>query len=199
MRATRLSKLWLKALRTDSNTIAEVPLTTQGVLGQTADLFQALSSTGAVKFKIDVSGNTVFSGATTVVNSVVRVPLTAAQIIAMYTTPVAIVAAPAAGTAIVVKQIQVELNPTATAFASGGVVHFYYHGSTTELMSATLAAATVQAASTQSIWLLNPVATSGGSVVTKEVGVDITNATGVFATGTGTAVVTCWYSTITLG
>lgn len=128
----------------------------------------------------------------------VQVTLTAAQIIAMYTTPVSIVPAPAAGQAILVRQISFELNLTATAFASGGVVHFYYHGQTTEIMSATIAAATVNGGSGQSIYLLEPVATAGGSVVTPAVGIDITNATGVFATGTGTITVTVWYNTQTL-
>ncbi len=52
MRATRLSKLLLKAFRTDSNTIASVPLTVQGVLGQTGNLLEVIDSTGAYLSKV---------------------------------------------------------------------------------------------------------------------------------------------------
>lgn len=126
------------------------------------------------------------------------VPLTAAQIIAMYTTPVPVLPAPGTGQAIIVERITVELILTATQFASGGAVHFYYHGQTVEIMSATLAAASINAAAGTYIFDLLPVATAGGSVVTKEVGIDITNATGVFATGTGTAKLFIKYKIITL-
>ncbi len=52
MRATRLSKLLLKALRTDSNTVSSVPLTVQGVSGQSGNLVEVLDSTGAYLQKI---------------------------------------------------------------------------------------------------------------------------------------------------
>jgi hypothetical protein len=47
MRATRFAKLLVKAFRTDSNTTATVPLTVQGVSGQTANLVEVLDSNGA--------------------------------------------------------------------------------------------------------------------------------------------------------
>lgn len=46
-RATRLSKLLVKANRADSNAVATVPLTVQGVSGQTGNLVEVLDSTGA--------------------------------------------------------------------------------------------------------------------------------------------------------
>lgn len=165
----------------------------------TDDFLQTKNSAGTVKSALNYQGGIVLGGATKVAQSVAQVTLTAAQIIAMFTTPVAILPAPAAGQAYVVHQITVELNLTATAFTGGGVVHFYYHGLTVELMAQTIAAATIQGGAAQTIWTLQPVATAGGSVITKELGIDITNATAVFAAGTGTAVVTIRYSTITLG
>lgn len=126
------------------------------------------------------------------------VSLTAAQIIAMYTTPVTILAAPLATEAIIVEDITVELILTSTAFASGGVVHFYYHGLTVELMAQTIAAATVNGSVGTTLWNLKPVQTAGGSVVSAGLGIDITNATGVFATGTGTAKVHIKYRIVTL-
>lgn len=52
MRATRLSKLLLKALRTDSNTVADSPLVVQGASGQSADVMQVLDSTGAILHRV---------------------------------------------------------------------------------------------------------------------------------------------------
>jgi hypothetical protein len=166
---------------------------------ETAPFLQCQNSAKSVLFNVNVDGSIAISGATKVQEYVVQVPLTAAQIIAMYTTPVTILPAPAAGTAILVSQIAVELDLTATAFTGGGVVHFYYHGQTAEIMAQTIAAATVNGGTGQSIYILEPVQTAGGSVVTPAVGIDITNASGVFATGTGTAKVTVWYSLVTLG
>jgi predicted RecA/RadA family phage recombinase len=126
------------------------------------------------------------------------VSLSAAQIIAMGTTPITVIPAPGSGKAIIVDQIVVEMNTTSTQFTGGGVVHFYYHGATVELMGQTLAAAVVTTTAGQAIYILEPVLTSGGSVVTKEVGVDITNATAAFAAGTGTATLFLKYRIITL-
>lgn len=130
-------------------------------------------------------------------NNVV-VSLTAAQIIAMGTTPITIIPAPGTGLAIIVDEIVAELILTATAFTTGGVVHFYYHGQTTEIMAQTIAAATVNGAAGTTVWQLEPAQTAGGNVITPAVGVDITNATAPFAAGTGTAKLFIRYRTITL-
>jgi hypothetical protein len=45
---------------------------------------------------------------------------------------------------------------------------------------------------------LGPGIVATGNVVTNNVGIDITNGTGAFATGTGTAVVHIFYTTVTL-
>lgn len=132
------------------------------------------------------------------ITQTLTVSLTAAQLIAMGTTPITLIAAPGTGKAIVLEQIVVEINRTATQFTGGGVVHFYYHGLTVELMAQTIAAASITGTAGQDIFILNPVATAGGSVVTKEVGIDITNATAAFAAGTGTAKIFMKYRIITL-
>ena len=124
-------------------------------------------------------------------------PLTAAQLISMGTTPITVIPAPGTGQAIVVDLLLVELALTSTAFTSGGVVHFYYHGQTTEIMAQTIAAATVTGGAGTTLLALSPAQTAGGSVVTKEVGVDITS-TAAFASGTGTAKVFADYHIVTL-
>lgn len=183
----------------DSNAAGKVPLIIQGAASQTANLLEIYDSSKNGLFAVDKNGNLVVGGSAKSAQSVTQVSLTAANILAMNGAPVQILPAPGTGNAIVVDKILVELNTTATQFASGGVVHFYYHGQTTEIMAQTIAAATVNGGAGQTILLLEPVQTAGGSVVTKEVGIDITNATGAFTTGTGTAKVTVWYSIVTLG
>jgi|ERR1035441_286558 hypothetical protein len=183
----------------DSNAANKAPLIIQGAPSQTANLLEVYNSSRTGLFAVDANGNTVYGGSTNVTNCCAQVSLTAAQIIAMYTTPVSVIPAPAAGSVILVEQILVELDLTATAFSGGGVVHFYYHGQTTEVMAQTIAAATVNGGAARTLYVLEPVQTAGGSVATTDVGIDITNATGVFAAGTGTAKITIWYTVVTEG
>jgi hypothetical protein len=208
--ASRFSRLFLR-LRTnkqDATDWGDYPGQQMAVIqlppGQTANALEIQDSTGGVPangnvlFGVDAAGNYSYGGSPKVKACCVQFPLTAAQLIAMGTTPITIVPAPGAGFAIAVEQIAVELNLTATAFTSGGVAHFYYHGQTTEIMAQSIAAATVQGGAGQSLLLLEPAQTAGGSVVTPAVGIDITNATAPFASGTGAAIVTVWYSLLTL-
>lgn len=181
----------------DSNAAGKTPLIIQGAPSQTANLVELYDSAKNHLFHIDKNG-LLSTGAEGVVRGVTLTSLTAAQINGMSVTPVAVVPTPPAGTAIVIEKITVQITTTATQFANGGVVHFYYHGATTEIMSATIAAATVQAGAGVAIFALNPVSTAGGSVVTKEVGIDITNATGAFDTGTGTMKIWTAYQIVTL-
>lgn len=60
MRATRLSKLRLKALRADANTIADVPLSVEAVTGQTANLQNFYDASGSLVCSVDVNGNPTF-------------------------------------------------------------------------------------------------------------------------------------------
>jgi len=183
----------------DSNAAGKVPLTIQGAPSQTANLLEIYDSNKNGLFAIDAAGNIVTGGAAKAASSKVSFSLSAAQIIAMGTTPITIIPAPGTGKAIVVNSIMVEINTTATQFSSGGVVHFYYHGQTAEIMAQTIAATSVTAVAGQAVFTLAPVQTAAGSVVTKEVGIDITNATAAFAAGTGAAVVTVDYNIVTLG
>lgn len=124
--------------------------------------------------------------------------LTAAQIIAMYTTPVAITPVPGTGKAVIIDSLVVEIIRTSTQFTGGGVVQIQYHGQTTEIMAQTIAAASITGTAATAIFRLMPVATAGGSVITSAVAAEITNLTGVFAAGTGTGKVFARYHIITL-
>jgi hypothetical protein len=123
----------------------------------------------------------------------VAVPLTAAQLIAMYGAPVQLIAAGATGTNIVVHHAMFTITTTSTAFTGGGVVEFQIgntvHGGGTAT-TATVAASVVTAAAGTSYTTVIPVSYTGTSAT----GLFISNQTAAFAAGTGTAIVDIWYS-----
>jgi hypothetical protein len=123
------------------------------------------------------------------------VTLTAAQIMAMFGAAVSILPAPAAGQVLVVDQFIVQMKPGATQFTGGGAVSFQYHGTGVVPHSSTIPAATVTSAAASENVVPPP---TGVIQPPSATGIDIVNATGAFATGNGTMVVTVFYSIITL-
>ena len=124
------------------------------------------------------------------------VDLTAAQIAGMYATPVQLVA-PVAGKAIIVDSAEVVVKGTVTQFASGGAVAIQYdstvHGAGTAA-TATIAAAVVNNATANVYTRRIPVdlsAIASASII--NIGLYISNASGAFTTGNGTATVTIRY------
>lgn len=128
------------------------------------------------------------------------VNLTAANLIAMGTTPVSILPAPGAGKVIFVEDIVFEMKRTATAFTNGGTVNFQYHTTTTSIPHAGTIAASVltTAGAATTVTHLGPQTGSSGLLLPANEGIDITNGTAAFATGTGTATVFIKYRIITL-
>jgi predicted RecA/RadA family phage recombinase len=124
------------------------------------------------------------------------VTLTAAQILGMNAVPVNILPAPAAGQVIVVDQFIVQTKPGATPFTGGGAVSFQYHGTTIVPHSANIPAATITSAAASENVVPPPTGVIQPPTAT---GIDITNATGAFAAGNGSMIVTVFYSIITLG
>lgn len=111
--------------------------------------------------------------------------LSSANILAMNGAPVTILAAQGASTTIIVDQIALAMTTTSTQYASGGVVSFQYHGASTNLMSTTIAAGVITAGAGTSLTALGEANSQTG---VSNVGIDITNATGAFTTGTGTGI-----------
>ena len=127
------------------------------------------------------------------------VALTAAQIIAMYTTPVNVIPG-VPGKSIILDSFEFDLTGTATQFTSGGVVNLQYdstaNGAGTTL-HADIAASVVNNATARVITARTP--TDQSAIATANItgkGVYISNKTGVFATGTGTAVLKVRYHLI---
>lgn len=121
----------------------------------------------------------------------VSVSLTAAQIIAMGTTPVTLIAAPASGKCIIVDNISFKMTTTATAFTGGGAVEFRYTNASGTKVTADIAAAVITAAAGVSFTNVRGIEASLTGVV--DAPIVIRNATAVFAAGTGSAVITIDY------
>ncbi len=152
-------------------------------------------------FAVDASGNISVLGGVSYGFLRAQVALTAANLLAMYTTPVSILPTPGAGKALIINRLIFEMKRTATAFASGGAVNFQYHTSTSIIPHAGTIAATVLtgAGAGTTLTILDDLGGTNGLAVPANEGIDITNASGAFTTGTGTAIVFVEYSILTLG
>lgn len=133
------------------------------------------------------------------VQQVVQVSLSAAQINGMYAASVEIVPA-IAGKAIILDDMILDLIGTATQFAGGGVVNLQYkntvNGAGTTL-HADIAAAVVTGATARVV--TQRIAKDLSATATADIvgiGVFIGNKSGAFTTGTGVAIVTCRFHTI---
>lgn len=132
------------------------------------------------------------------------VSLTAANIAAMFSVPVQLLAAPGAGKFISVDSITFSMTPTTTSFTAGGVVNFYYHNTSVTAAGVLPAGyVTTGAAGVANPYVVSGIALAAASTnqpygVLTNLGLDISNATAAFATGTGTAKVYVNYQIITL-
>jgi hypothetical protein len=133
------------------------------------------------------------------VQQVKQVTLTAAQLIAMKTTPQNIIPAPGAGKVLVIDAILFQFKNGGTVFTGGGAISFVYHGTAVTPHTGTVAAS-VLTTNAPDVQYLGPNTSAAVDLQSAiNLGLDITNATAVFAAGNGTALVTVWYSVVTLG
>jgi len=161
---------------------ADPALSLQIPVSQTANAFQ-----------IEQPEGTIVGGLSTA-----RVALTAAQLQAMNGAPVQILPAPGAGKTIVPQSVAFLMTRTATAYTGGGAIQLQYHTTTTSVAHTGTIPATVltTAGAGKSTTLLGDPSGASGTPLPVNEGIDITNATAAFATGTGTAVVLISYAII---
>jgi hypothetical protein len=138
-------------------------------------------------------------GIETQVADVAVVDLTAAQIIAMYTTPVEVVPA-VSGKALFVDAVEFDITRTSTAFTGGGTVAVQYDSTAAGLGTAThavIAASVVTGSAGETRTYRIPVVLSDVAAASIEgKGLYLSNVDGVFASGTGTARLTVHYHAI---
>lgn len=124
------------------------------------------------------------------------VPLTSAQILAMFTTPVSLVAAGGANTILVPQRWMFTLIFNSVAYTSGGTVNIQYGN--TGSGGGTAIGNTLAANQVTSGTSLNNLVMLGSTNIVLTPGVNqgifVTNATGVFATGNSTARIHLWYT-----
>lgn len=126
------------------------------------------------------------------------VSVSAAEIIAMYTSPKVLIAAPGAGKSILVTKLAFTITRTATAFTGGGAAIVQYdstaNGGGTQALDSTLASTVITGAAGTSVSARNGAVISDlASTSIQNKGLYLSNATAVFADGTGTATVDIWY------
>ena len=172
-------------------------LTNTEVSNSAAIAYSKLALTGSV-VNADVSTSAAIAASKLAEDAIrtTSVNLSAANIIAMGTTPVELIAAPAAGKMILVESLTFKMVRTSTAFTGGGAVEFRYTNGSGAKVTADIAATVVTTGGAGTeynhvggvIASFTPVAAAN---------IVITNATAPFADGTGTAVVTLKYRVIT--
>lgn len=125
----------------------------------------------------------------------VLVNLTAANLLGMYATPIAVIAAPGAGKAIVLKSCTAIFDSTATTYANGGVIYLSYNNTTpiTNNVAATFLTAG------DKVYQLRPLNAAGGINTLVNTALTITNDTAAFITGTGVARLLVEYEVVTTG
>lgn len=180
----------------------DVGFSVQIPAGQSANSIQIEQPDGTVIQAFDGSGNlSVLSGVSSLTAQQALVSLTAANLKAMYTTPVQIVAAPATGKAIVVEKIIFEITTTATGFANGGIVVFQYDttaaGAGTLVHAGSIPASVITAGAGTTVTGLWAASGSNGLTIPTAKGIYISNQTAAFITGTGTAKVWISYGILT--
>lgn len=112
--------------------------------------------------------------------------VSSANILAMNGAPVNLIAAPPAGYAVIVNNVMWQMTRTATAYANGGVVNLVYTGGAVVPHSSTVPASVITGGAGVVLNNNGPVSQANGIVVPTATGIDITNGTAAFITGTGT-------------
>ena len=118
----------------------------------------------------------------------------------MEATPVQLIAAQGGTKSILIDRVAFTITRTATAFTGGGAVQIQYGNTAnnggTQALDSTIASTVITGAAGTTITYRNGAIISDLAAASiQNIGLFITNATAVFAAGTGTATVDIWYFT----
>lgn len=192
MRATRLSKLLLKALRTDSNSIASVLLNFQKLVGQTAAFLEILDTDGVTPlYRLDKDGNVVANGGATALQFA-TVSISAADIVATGTgklghaAGVPLVADPGAGKVAELVSAIVAYTYSTAAYTGGGNVTVNINGGAA--LTGVVSAANSLGAAANTIIQFVPLATAG-IALTENKGLNLVAAAAFTQPGTAAGTV----------
>jgi hypothetical protein len=122
--------------------------------------------------------------------------LTNAQVLGMQVTPVQLIPAGGANTAIIIDQVILENLNTGTAYANGGAIGLFYGTSETYPASTTAAATFLTTPTVTAIDVLTGTYSSDLGADALNAAVTISNASAPFITGTGTLKVTTTYRVV---
>lgn len=172
--------------------VTEDLITSSGKVGTNSVITASITDSAVTTAKILDSNVTVAKLADNIIHEE-TVSLTAANIQAMYTTAVDVLAAPGAGKAIVVDEFELFTDAGATAMADGGDVTLNYTDKTGDACTGTIAATVVNSATDA-----HYIAKGVGVAPVANAKVVITNATQAFATGNSTYKVRVRYHIVTL-
>lgn len=136
----------------------------------------------------------------TFVTAMTTTALTNAQLLGMYATPVSVVPAQGSGSLILVTAVVIDYAYSTAATANGGAISLQY-GNTDHaggvICTETIAAATLNGFTANGILFAAGSGNGGVSTATLNTAIYISNATGAFITGAGTATVYTYYRVLT--
>lgn len=138
-------------------------------------------------------------GVTTQVADVAVVDLTAAQIMAMYASPIEVVPA-VSGKALFVDAVEFDITRTSSAFSAGGTVALQYdstvHGAGTATHAVIAASVVTGSAGETRTYRIPVVLSDVASTAIEGKGLYLSNVDAAFTSGTGTARLTVHYHAV---
>lgn len=152
---------------------------------------------------VDFGTFKVTSGAVTGTGSLtghVSIPISSADILALYSAPKLLIAAPGSGHSITILKANFAITRTATVYVTGGgaaIIQYdgTTHGGGTQACDSTIAATVICGTAGLSNTFRNGAIISDATTTVDNKGIYLSAATGDFTAGTGTAVMDIWYTT----
>lgn len=169
--------------------------TTKGIVEEATEAeMQSGSSTGGTGAKLFVTPALLET-----VSKNITVSLSSANILGMYATPVTVIPAPGAGKVILIDNVLLSHTHSGITYTGGGTTRLQYTGATDNLLTTGFSSVLNQASDSLEYCVATRNTSYGSPTgMAANTAVQITNATGAFATGNGTAKLFINYRIVTL-